>query len=218
MGRPFSQTKQYFSSDLLIGPRFKIEKFNITVEEFNNALIACGYANLLQTTACSIIDELETLNNKNEAAMLLAHMVHETGGFVFKEEELARTDPEKARRHYMTANGKRGKSYHGRGYIMLSYPENYLAASKGLDLNDLLLESPEMVSSDEKLCIKTAIWYWNNVVKKSKNVCDNNFNASTLEINGVIESSGEGRILARHRLELYKKIASVFKIKKIARI
>ncbi|KAM0685419.1 hypothetical protein COBT_003372 [Conglomerata obtusa] len=211
-----SRIKSNIYSNISSAPGFKKEEFTLTKSEFNAGLTACGYEAISEGMFINIRDELLKLNNKNEAAMLVAHMIHETGGFKYHEEILAKTDPEKAQKQYSTKNGVKGKSYHGRGYLMLSWPENYKNVSYGLELNDDLLKHPEKVADDPKLRIKSAVYYWNSVVKKSKNVCDSNFNASTLEINGAIEGSGYGLEMARHRFNIYKTIAKAFKVDKIA--
>ncbi|RWS18620.1 chitinase 4-like protein, partial [Leptotrombidium deliense] len=54
--------------------------------------------------------------------MFLAHVVHETGGYQFKEELacLKGTQRKYCRDLYDHNDGIPGKSYHGRGYLQLS--------------------------------------------------------------------------------------------------
>ncbi|KAM0679326.1 hypothetical protein BDAP_000193 [Binucleata daphniae] len=217
MGNLFLKINQQVSNNIK-KEQFVKEDFNISVDEFNLVLVKCGYKKIDDDLAKTIIKYLaKGTNNLNEASMLLAHMIHETGGFVYREELFALNNPEEAKKAYSGEKGLKSKSYHGRGFIMLSYPDNYMNASIGLGMDDTLLKQPEMVAESDELCIRTALWYWNNVVKKSRNVCDNNFNASTLEINGPIERTGEGRKKAKHRLDLYQTIAKELKVKNISK-
>ncbi len=51
-----------------------------------------------------------------------------------------------------------GKTYHGRGAIQLSWNYNYGQAGDALGV--ALLDTPELVATDSKLAIQTALWFW----------------------------------------------------------
>ena len=50
--------------------------------------------------------------------------------------------------------------YHGRGYIMLTWAENYRAAGRGIGVGDRLVNEPHLLAHDKELAAKTAVWYW----------------------------------------------------------
>lgn len=51
-----------------------------------------------------------------------------------------------------------GKTYHGRGAIQLSWNYNYGQAGDALGVD--LLSDPDLVKTDSKLAIQTAMWFW----------------------------------------------------------
>ena len=51
-----------------------------------------------------------------------------------------------------------GKTYHGRGAIQLSWNYNYGQAGDALGVD--LLSNPDLVKTDSKLAIQTAMWFW----------------------------------------------------------
>lgn len=50
--------------------------------------------------------------------------------------------------------------YHGRGYIMLTWADNYRAAGWGIGVGDRLVNEPNLLATDKELAAKTAVWYW----------------------------------------------------------
>lgn len=51
-----------------------------------------------------------------------------------------------------------GKTYHGRGAIQLSWNYNYGQAGDALGVD--LLADPDLVKTDSKLAVQTAMWFW----------------------------------------------------------
>jgi hypothetical protein len=51
-----------------------------------------------------------------------------------------------------------GKTYHGRGAIQLSWNYNYGQAGDALGVD--LVADPDLVKTDSKLAIQTALWFW----------------------------------------------------------
>ncbi|XP_009133617.1 endochitinase At2g43580 isoform X2 [Brassica rapa] len=77
-----------------------------------------------------------------------------------------------------------GKSYHGRGPLLLSWNYNYGPCGQSLGL-DLLLQ-PELVSSNPVVAFRAAMWFW---MKSVRPVLNQGFGAtiraiSSLECNG----------------------------------
>lgn len=187
--------------------QFAAEKYDISPIVTNSALIACGYPPKSISSLSRLSCMLNTLSSRNEAAMLLAHIFHETGGLKYVEE----VNP-----GMNYCSPQTNKSYHGRGLIMLSWIDNYSKAGKALGLGSKFVDDPDLVKEDV-YAVETAGWYWKEVVRKNKEVGDDNFVASTMSINGDIESKAGGREMARHRYELYCKVARCFGVVEIAR-
>lgn len=112
---------------------------------------------------------------KRELAAFLATISHETGGGdekdiahfydygLYYKEELACL---KGCNHYSdTTEVKyppvKGKSYHGRGPIQLSWNYNYgLFSEMVLENKDSLLNNPDLLTTDAELSFAAAIWFW----------------------------------------------------------
>lgn len=92
---------------------------------------------------------------KEEAAMALAQILHESDGLRTKVEY----NPE--RNNYAEPDcDAPGKLYYGRGYIQLTGCKNYRKASMDLFQNDALVQDPDKVARDEQLAWDTAFNYW----------------------------------------------------------
>lgn len=50
--------------------------------------------------------------------------------------------------------------YHGRGYIQLTWEDNYRAAGQGIGVGERLVNEPQLLATDKELAAKTAVWYW----------------------------------------------------------
>jgi len=112
---------------------------------------------------------------KRELAAFLATISHETGGGnendmahfydygLYYKEELACL---KGCNHYSdTTDVKyppmKGKSYHGRGPIQLSWNYNYgLFSEMVLGDKEILLNNPDLLTTDAELSFAAAIWFW----------------------------------------------------------
>lgn len=110
--------------------------------------------------------------------MFLAQILWESNGLQAKEE----VNPPKGA--YCCPGDT--ASYHGRGYIQLSWSYNYRAASLGIFSDDLLLQAPELVSEDELIAWKVSFWYWKENVHKVVSAGEG-FGATTRCINGALE-------------------------------
>ena len=100
------------------------------------------------------------IDSVDELAKYLAHILHESGGFRYKE-EIAFAGSTHNPPGYTGDPSRPNKSYHGRGYIQLTHAYNYRAASKDIFGNEnILLDNPERVANEEVLAFKTAGWFW----------------------------------------------------------
>ncbi|MEN9459821.1 MAG: hypothetical protein RL135_2449 [Bacteroidota bacterium] len=112
---------------------------------------------------------------KRELAAFLATISHETGGgdekdmahfydygLYYKQELSCLNGCE----HYsdttdITYPPVKGKSYHGRGPIQLSWNYNYgMFSEMVLENKDSLLNHPDLLISNPELSFATAIWFW----------------------------------------------------------
>jgi len=98
--------------------------------------------------------------------------------------------------------------YYGRGWFQLSYPCNYYAAGNALGLD--LLNNPDLVSQQQDVAVKTAVWFFqtNNMVGPAR---QGDFAATTRIINGAQEcNGGPGAANQQTRVETYKRIRICF--------
>ncbi|CAN6808174.1 unnamed protein product [Brassica oleracea] len=120
---------------------------------------------------------------KREIATMFAHFTYQTGHFCYIEEinGASRSFCDQSNRQYPCAPGK---SYHGRGPLLLSWNYNYGPCGQSLGLD--LLRQPELVSSKPVVAFRTAMWFW---MKSVRPVLNQGFGAtiraiSSLECNG----------------------------------
>ncbi|GAV01199.1 hypothetical protein RvY_11946 [Ramazzottius varieornatus] len=105
---------------------------------------------------CMMIQQQATdlggISTKRELAMFLAHVMQESGGLMFRDEQREQShgaDP-----------------FTGRGYLQIRSERIYREATVALLANGSLKEpaslvtDPHLVSSSEELSWKTAFWYW----------------------------------------------------------
>jgi basic endochitinase B len=113
---------------------------------------------------------------KRELAAFLATMAHETGGgwddapggsFAWGLYFLEENGCANGCANYSDTTKKifpplKGRSYHGRGPIQLSWNYNYAQFSKFYFGNqEKLLREPDLLSKDPVLCFTSAFWFWN---------------------------------------------------------
>lgn len=192
---------------------------NITFNEFKLAVSSCKDSSGFhykeptedQYNKFSIGLRHSSIDSKREIAMFLAHIIHESGGLVFKQELAALNNPNDSNYDYIQydrpyANGKR---YYGRGYIQLSWNYNYAEASKAL-FNDetILLENPDLVAQEE-YAWKTAFWFWDKNVHNDYGVKRGEFYASTTKINSI---EPKNSLTAQKRFDHYKTILEIFNL------
>lgn len=173
---------------------------HIAPEDLRDAISACGFKHPIERwrlNQLSIGIEFHMIS-RNEAAMFIAHCVHETRGFQHVEELSYCSE------NFRYELSEPGKSYHGRGYIRLCTTNNYRDASLWLGRGDELLKKPELVSEDSMISLDTAIWIW--AVKVRPHITC--FDDTTTAIYGALESSSEYQT----RYEYYVNVADVLGI------
>ncbi|KCZ76778.1 hypothetical protein H311_02220 [Anncaliia algerae PRA109] len=156
----------------------------------------------------------DAFDSVDEAAMFLAQIIHESAGLTKIEEEACANGG--CEGQYGSDQGEPGKSYHGRGFIQLTWPDNYKAASEGLGMGDELYKNPEKVSEDPKIAMDVSIWFWQNRVANQPGVKEGQFGATTKAINGPIECSGGGNDTPQKRYDIYTKVAKILGVTNLA--
>ncbi|XP_058454723.1 uncharacterized protein LOC131432451 [Malaya genurostris] len=163
----------------------------LTTSQLNDCLSACGYKRIKESLASMITDKINaSFSDPKEACMFLAHLFHESGGFQYREEKT----------HTNAPYGY----YYGRGYIQLTWEDNYRQASKALFGDDRLVQNPNLVSKDSTTSMRVSVWFWEKKVRpKAKPF--NDFYLTTKAINGELENS-RNHPTAKRRFKLYCKI------------
>ncbi|KAJ3024563.1 UNVERIFIED_CONTAM: Chitinase 1 [Siphonaria sp. JEL0065] len=153
----------------------------IDEQTFNHALSACGISK------SGLYNGLTTgftapITGFKELALLLGNTAHESGSFQFTEEinckGVTSVTP-------LCAYGW----YHGRGYIQLSWKDNYAKAADALGRPEIL-SNPDIIMNDESVNWATVQWYWTSTVQPY--LRDNGYTLgnSVKSINGYIECGG----------------------------
>ncbi|CAF1121649.1 unnamed protein product [Rotaria sordida] len=127
-------------------------------------------------------------SNKDEAAVFLAHVFHETDGL-------------KTIREYCAPGC--GSHYAGSWCSIQGTP-----AGKALGID--LLNSPDLVEQQQDIAVKTAVWFYNanNMAGPAK---QGDFAATTRIINGALECNrGSGYNNQLTRVATYKRIRHCF--------
>ncbi|OTF78991.1 hypothetical protein BLA29_007102, partial [Euroglyphus maynei] len=116
--------------------------------------------------------------------------------------------------NYRTGREKDGLYYYGRGYIQLTWLENYANCSLDLYGDMRLVDNPDLVSDTEEGAWGSAFWYWNKYVHDIPEIKDGQFGHTTMAINGPLECNGPYKMKAFKRFVIYSKIFEVFKLSK----
>lgn len=166
----------------------------VNFQEFQQAVTSNGFPSPSWNKYNSFASRAQSDGNiasKQEAAMVLAHVLQETGGLQHLR-EIACQQNQCAGQYQCSSPGswcqgrncdRPGQYYFGRGYMQLSWCANYQAASIALLGDERLLDNPDMVAEDEGLAWGTAFWYWKANVRNRPGVLDGKFGESTRAIN-----------------------------------
>lgn len=157
----------------------------------------------------------KNFKDKAMAAQFLAQIAHESGGYKYDEEIACAGN--KCPGQYGSDQGAPGKQYYGRGFMQLSWPANYKAASNDLYKNNSLYENPEKVASDLKIAYDVSQWFWDTNVMGKPGVGPDHFGFTTKAINGALECKNNNNIeKSKKRYDIYTKFAKAMKLEKIA--
>ncbi|EDS33432.1 conserved hypothetical protein [Culex quinquefasciatus] len=131
----------------------------------NDVLKLCGYPEVsAHLVAIVAIGVSSVVQDRNEAAMFLAHLIHGSSGFR-QREEIDSSTP-----------------FHGRGFIQLSREDSYREASQELNGEEqALVDDPDIVTQDAWQAMKVSVWLWKCKVQRVGGPSENKFRRTTME-------------------------------------
>ncbi|PKU80980.1 Endochitinase A [Dendrobium catenatum] len=141
-------------------------------------------------------------DSKREIAAFFAHVTHETNYFCYIEEQeksLSYCDTS-----YLQYPCVSGKKYYGRGPLQISWNYNYGRAGDDIGFDGL--NFPEIVSLEDIISFKTALWFWMNNVHS---VVNQGFGATIRAINSI-ECDGGNTPAMNDRVEIYNDYCNQF--------
>ena len=241
------QSSDAHSNDALDGgelPEMEPNDFGITFAQFEKASTANGYP----SPSYAIYKYLVThspktgaIATKQEFAMFLTHVLHESGGFQFVS-EIGCPEQPKCRAYQFPAwnpnvcgptknrpcrqqpANRESTLYYGRGFMMLTWPVNYEAASWALFGDDRLYKDPNLISTNPAIALDTAMWFWQVAIRPQGRVQQGispsvgtvfahlylgSFGASTMAMSGYLECQLGGPIFSAAKSR-YQKYVRVF--------
>ncbi|CAF1663140.1 unnamed protein product, partial [Adineta ricciae] len=129
----------------------------------NEQTFACAFNTIDAGTRLNRLNGLRNSGwkptNKDEAAVFLGHVFHETDGLKTIREYCAPGCGSHYAGSWCSIQGNPNKLYYGRGWFQLSWPCNYYAAGQSLGID--LLNNPDLVEQQQDIAVKTAIWFYN---------------------------------------------------------
>ncbi|KAI8608486.1 lysozyme-like domain-containing protein [Chytriomyces sp. MP71] len=127
------------------------------------------------------------VQNVNEVApqfaLLLGNTAHESGDFYYTEEIMC-----------AGVSGPTSKCpygwYHGRGYIQISWKDNYSKCGDAIGYD--LVNNPDLVMYDPSVNWATVSWYWETSVQPTLQKRGYTLGSSVYSINGYLECGSLG--------------------------
>ncbi|KAJ1661116.1 hypothetical protein IWQ61_000052 [Dispira simplex] len=183
----------------------------VTEGEFDQAVRLSGYPAPTKEQHRFFVQGVAKNNfyNKREVAMFLANLIHESMGLREKAEIRCRTTG--CPGEY--GSGTTGPKYYGRGYIQLTWKENYQRASSAIFGDQRLVDNPDLVATSEEVAWAVSFFYWSNNVHSISGIQEGHFGVSIRAINGYLECNGNTENAAvQNRIRIYKNVLEAFHI------
>eukprot|EP00253_Pinus_taeda_P035304 PITA_35304 len=139
---------------------------------------------------------------KRELAAFLANVMHETGGMCFINER----NPTMIYCKSSAGPCASGKSYHGRGPLVLSWNYKYGAAGKSIGFDGV--NNPEKVAQDPTISFKTAVWFWMDNSNCHTAITSGQGFGGTIKAINSQECNGGNSGEVDSRVNYYKKICN----------
>ncbi|XP_022910124.1 uncharacterized protein [Onthophagus taurus] len=174
----------------------------ISEQKLENAMRNLGYRPKSRHIEAIVKETNSSFDDKYNAAMFLAQCAHESTGY-HDIEEIAY----KGATWSPYGDGAPGKSYHGRGFIQLTWDYNYKSCSHDIGRGNQLYKHPEMVASDSSLGAEVSVWFWQKNVETYRGFNSRrNFGITTKAINGGHECRGRNVDQSKNRYRCYVEI------------
>lgn len=188
--------------------------FGIGCAKFNKAVVAAGADQPTNTQCAGFLASILNggFTTARELAMFLANVLHESGRLRYKEERKCHKNPKSCDKSYHASCDAPGKTYWGRGYMQLSWCYNYRDASKALYGNEILLDNPDQVATNEEVAWNTSFWYWKAKVHDAFGIQEGHFGASINAINPTYECEDHppNPEEAQNRKDIYERFWQLF--------
>ena len=146
-----------------------------------------------------------TMANRNidtplRRAHFLAQIGHESGELRFRA-EIANGEAYEGRADLGNSMPGDGRRFKGRGLIQLTGRANYLEYGRALGREEELLKTPELIETDNDLCVDVAGWFW---AKRGLNALadTDDLTAITKRINGGLNGLEDRRRLLKRTKSL----------------
>ncbi|KAJ6217247.1 hypothetical protein RDWZM_008404 [Blomia tropicalis] len=184
----------------------------ITWKEFKKSLSLNNYPipKREQYETVKQLAEQFDITTKEELAMFLAQVYWESLGLQHTKEIACASS--KCPTNYRTGREKPGKYYYGRGYIQLTWLDNYENCSMDMYGDMRLVEEPDIVSDTVEGAWGSAFWYWHKYIHDIPEIHQGKFGYSTMAINGALECKGVYKIKAFRRYVVYVRVLEAFNL------
>ncbi|KAM0687395.1 hypothetical protein COBT_001369, partial [Conglomerata obtusa] len=201
--------------DFITTKSFQREAYTISPAALDRAFKKCKYVPRSPCLYRPLADALNNnFDNLNEACMFLSHVLHRTKGLKFHEDPLYEIDRQTVQHKYSGPLGYPNKSYHGRGYLMIKHPDNYLRLSVAMGMGDRLLRDPDLIIKDKQLCLSTAVCYWRLIIRRMRNMCDRSFWMSADGVFNIDKEEPSSQV-RKETYNLYFKVATLFEVRDV---
>jgi len=182
----------------------------MSYDQFTGALQAAGF-----NTPSDAINMYSYFKNTSlhygittstETTMFLAQMTVESNGLTeVREMDCLTTN---CTTEYRIPGDPSNVYYFGRGYMQITWSDNYQQASQDILGMDTLYYYPDFVAQVPGLSWMTAGWFWQTFVHEV--AITGQFGLTTLEINGSLECGGGTEVeFAKERYAIYKQMLAV---------